>query len=301
MGNRDASEDEGTLLVSRIAIGIVGLVLVLVASSSWVNIPAGYVGVVFNKAAGGVQQENLGEGWHFRVPLVTYIREYPVALRTFSNIGAGEGTSPNESGLVTLPTAGGQHVDQQISVVYHVDKTKANFVFDQFKGADIDDIEVEFIRRNVQSVATSITGNYDLMAVLGPAKSEIQGKIQETLRTKLSGYGFVLDQVNLGYAKTPEAIEQALQAKMQAEQKADQAKYGLQQAEMDARAKIATAEGEAKANQLVRQQLSPEFLKFRSLEVQQKAIEKWNGALPSQMIPGSAVPFINLTAVKGQE
>lgn len=299
-GNKNM-DDEMKLIVQRVGVGLVSLILLVIVSSSWVNVPAGYVGVVFNKAAGGTQKDNLGEGWHFRVPLVTYIREYPVALRTFSSIGAGEGTNPSTPGLVTLPTAGGQHVDQQISVVYHVDRTKANFVFDQFKGEDIEDIEVDFIRRNVQSVATSVTGTYDLMAVLGGSKSEIQGKIQEALKAKLAPYGFVLDQVNLGYAKTPEAIEQALQAKMQAEQKADQAKYGLQQAEMDARAKIATAEGEAKANALVRQQLSPEFLKFRSLEVQQKAIEKWNGALPTSMIPSGTVPFINLNHVSDKE
>lgn len=301
MAVKEGVVDPVTVTVRRIIVGFIAFLVLILVSSSWVNIPAGYVGVVFNKAAGGVQQENLGEGWHFRTPLVTYIREYPVALRTFSNIGAGEGTSPNDAGLVTLPTAGGQHVDQQISVVYHVDRTKANYVFDQFKGADIDEIEVEFIRRNVQSVATSITGNYDLMAVLGPSKSEIQNKIQETLKVKLSAYGFILDQVNLGYAKTPAAIEAALQSKMQAEQQADQAKYGLQKAEMDARAKIATAEGESKSNALVRQQLSPEFLRFRSLEVQQKAIEKWNGALPTSMIPGGTVPFINLNHLSDKE
>lgn len=282
-------------IITKALSAVVGVGILVVVSSSWVNIPAGYVGVVFNKSAGGVQAENLHEGWHFRTPIVTYIREYPVALRTYSNIGAGEGNSPGSAGLVTLPTAGGQHIDQQISVVYHVSPSSANFVFDKFKGADIEDIETDFIRRNVQSVATAITGSYDLMAVLGPAKAEIQSKMQESLRTKLAEYGFVLDQVNLGYAKPPESIEAALQAKMQAEQKADQAKYGLQQAEMDARAKIATAEGEAKANALVRQQLSPEFLRFRSLEVNQKAIDKWDGKLPVQMIPGGAVPFINVS------
>lgn len=287
------NNDQAAGFLAKLVVGLVALALFVLVSSSWVNIPAGYVGVVFNKAAGGVQAENLGEGWHFKMPLVTYIREYPVALRTYSNIGTGEGSDAGST-LVTLPTAGGQHVDQQISVVYHIDKEKANFVFDQFKGADIEDIEADFIRRNVQSVATAVTGSYDLMAVLGPSKLEIQNKIQDQLKTKLTPFGFDLVQVNLGFAKTPPAIEQSLQAKMQAEQSADAAKYALQKAEMDARAKIATAEGEAKSNALVRQQLSPEFLQFRALEVRQKAIEKWNGQLPSQMIPGSAVPFIDL-------
>lgn len=289
--------DEG--LVGKIVSLAVSLILLFVVASSWVNIPAGYVGVVFDKSAGGVQPENLKEGWHFRMPIKTYIREYPVSLRTFSDIGMGDGEGNEKSSpLVSLPTAGGQHIDQQISLVYHINPDQANMVFDRFKGEEIEEIEASFIRRNVQSVATAVTGSYDLMDVLGNKKAEIQGSIQKKLTDKLAPYGFIVDQINLGYAKPPEAIETALQAKMQAEQKADQAKYGLQQAEMDARAKIAAAEGESKANSLVRQQLSPEFLKFKALEVQQKTVEKWNGALPNYMMGSGAVPFLNLNESK---
>lgn len=283
------SDDINIVAVAKkVVTAIAAIAIVILFASSWVNIPAGYVGVVFDKSAGGVQSGNLKEGWHFRMPVKTYVREYPVALRTYSNVGDGG------NGMVTLPTNGGQHIEQQVSVTYHVSPTAANQVFDRFRGADIEDIEADFIKKNVQSVATAITGSYDLMDVLGKSKAEIQGKIQETLREKLSSYGFIVDQVNLGYAKPPESIEQALQLKMQAEQQADQAKYGLQKAEMDARAKIATAEGEAKANALVRQQLSPEFLRFRSLEVQQKTVEKWDGKLPTYMLGNGAVPLLNL-------
>jgi len=250
---------------------------------------------VFNKAQGGVLPKQLGQGWHFKLPLIERITEYPVSLRTYSNIGAGEGTD-STNGLVTLPTMGGQHIDQQMSVTYHVSPDKAFLVFNQFKGEPIETIEETFLRRQIQSVATSVTGKYDLMDILGPKKAEIQNKIQAELKTQVEAYGFVIDQVNLGYAKPPAAIEAALQAKMQAEQNADAAKYALQKAEMDAKSKIAAAEGEAKANSLVRQQLSPEFLRFKALEVQLKYADKWNGALPTQMVPGSAVPFINVNS-----
>lgn len=286
-------------IVKRVAVGVLSFAVFLVVLSSWVNIPQGTVGVVFNKARGGVRPAILGEGYHFRVPIVETVTEYPVALRTYSKIGAGEGTHPDHPEVVTLPTLGGQHIDQQISVTYHVQRERAAFVFDQFKGADIEDIEGDFLRRNIQSVATAVTGKYDLMDVLGPKKAEIQQKIQDGIKEKLEPYGFVLDQVNLGYAKPPEAIEQSLQLKMQAEQGADAAKYALQKAEMDAKSKIAQAEGEAKANSLVRQQLSPEFLKFRALEVQQKTVEKWDGKLP-QTIMGGGIPLIDLRSSAGK-
>jgi len=287
-------DNELAAVVAKVG-GLLGAgLLVLAVLNSYVLVPQGEVGVVFDKWSGGVQSETLREGWHFKWPIKQKVTTYPVSLRTYSAIGLGEGTNPDHPELVSLPTKGGQHIDQQMSMTYHVDPSKASLVFDKFQGRDINDIEVEFIRRNVQSVATNVTGTYDLMDVLGPKKLEIQGLIQSGVKERLESYGFVIDQINLGYAVAPASIEQSLQAKMQSEQAADAAKYGLQKAEMDARAKIATAEGEAKSNALVRQQLSPEFLQFKELEVRLKAIEKWDGKLPEQFVPGSAVPFLQL-------
>jgi len=291
-----ATNDELTF-AKKVLKAIVGGILLITFFTCWVTIQQGEVGVVFNKYHGGVSPVILNQGWHLRIPLVQRITAYPVALRTYSKIGQGEGTN-TENGLVTLPTTGGQHIDQQMSITYHVQPDKAAMVFDRFKGADIETIEEDFIRRNVQGVATSVTGTYDLMEVLGPKKNEIQEKILQGVKERLEPFGFVVDQVNLGYAKPPETIEVALQTKMKAEQEADQAKYKLIEQETLAKAKIAAAEGEAKANSLVRQQLSPEFLQFKSLQVREAAIAKWDGQLPTQFVPGSAIPFINLNNTK---
>lgn len=290
-------DDAAAILTKFVGLGL-GLLLLFVALGSTVTVPQGSVGVVFDKFHGGVQPEVLREGWHLKVPFTQTITSYPVSLRTYSEIGLGEGTNPDKPELVSLPTKGGQHIDQQMSMTYSVDPAMAAKVFDKFQGASIETIETDFIRRNVQSVATNITGTYDLMDVLGPKKLEIQNRIQDEVKARLSPFGFILSQINLGYAVPPAAIEAALQSKMQAEQGADAAKYALQKAEMDARSKIAAAEGEAKANALVRQQLSPEFLEFKGLEVRLKAVEKWDGKLPDQMIPGGALPFLNLNNSK---
>jgi regulator of protease activity HflC (stomatin/prohibitin superfamily) len=295
--NGSLKDDETAAALTKVVGLAIGLLVLFIGFGSTVTVPQGSVGVVFDKWHGGVQPETLREGWHLKVPFTQTITSYPVSLRSYSTIGLGEGTNPDKPELVSLPTKGGQHIDQQMSMAYSVDPSMAAKVFDQFKGADIETIESDFIRRNVQSVATNITGTYDLMDVLGPKKTEIQGLILEGVKARLAPYGFIVSQVNLGYAKPPEAIEAALQAKMQAEQSADAAKYGLQKAQMDAQAKIATAQGEAKANELIKQQLTPEFIKYQALDVQKLAIEKWNGALPTSMPPNGTVPFLNVNAI----
>jgi regulator of protease activity HflC (stomatin/prohibitin superfamily) len=297
-------ENDSFDVLKKVGVALFAIALVVVALSSWVNVPQGTVGVVFDRSRGGVLPDTLREGWHFRNPLTQSITVYPVALRTYATIGAGENVAPGEKdepSLVTLPTQGGQHIDQQMAVTYHVDPAKAAYVFDKFQGRDIEEIEGDIVRRNIQSVATAITGQYDLMDVLGPKKAEIQGKMLAGIRDALTPYGFIVDQVNLGYAKPPAAIEQSLQLKMQQEQQADAAKYALQKAEMEAKAKIATAKGEAESNNLVRQQLSPEFLKFRALEGQEKTVAKWDEKLPSTIMGGGSIPLINMTSALSEK
>lgn len=278
--------DNETKVMVRIgAIAVASLFLLIVLFSAWVTIPQGTVGVVFDKSRGGILEHTLREGWHTRIPFTQKITEYPVALRTYNALGIGEGTD-KESNAINLPTSEGQHIQQDISIVYNVDPLKASFVFDKFRGADIEDIEGTFIRRLVTSVANNIAGKYSIMEIYGPKKSEVQEKMFDSLKPEMERWGFNLDRVNLGASKFPESIEASLQQKVQAQQSAESAKFKLEQAEIDKKSAIALAEGQSRANELLQASLTPKLVNL-------KWIEKWNGELPTYMMSG-AVPMINL-------
>lgn len=280
-----AELDKAVTFVKRALTGVAAVIGFFILMSSWVNIPQGNVGVVFDKARGGVRPQTLSQGWHFRIPLVQWIQEYPVSLRTYSNIGMGEG-SDLASGMLDLPTQEGQHIQQAISVVYNVAPASAAFVFDKFQGAEIEDIELTFIRRTVTSAATIIAGKRSVMDIYGPKKGEIQAEMEERLRKDLEPWGFVVDRVNLGMSKFPESIDNSLQQKVAAQQEAEAAKFKLLQAETDAKSRIAKAEGEAKANMLMQASLTPKLVSLRW-------IERWDGKLPTYMM-GSAIPMVNV-------
>lgn len=273
-------------LVKLVAGGLVGLFLLIGIFSSWVNVTQGQVGVVFDKTRGGVLPQTLGQGWHFKVPFTQWIQEYPVSLRTFNALGIGEGKD-KESNALDLPTSEGQHIQQDISVVYNVMPEKASFVFNNFQGAEIEAIEATFIRRLVTSVANNVTGKYSIMDIYGPKKSDVQTEITSKLAPEMERWGFHLDRVNLGASKFPETIEASLQQKVQAQQVAEAAKFKLLQAETDAKSTIAKAEGEAKANTLLQESLTPKLISLR-------AIEKWDGHYPTTMLGGNAVPLVQL-------
>lgn len=80
----------------------------------------------------------------------------------------------------------------------------------------------------------------------------------------------------------------AIEAKQIAEQQAKQAEYEALKASKEAQAEINRAKGQAEAQRLMRQTLTPELL-------QKQAIEKWDGQFPQVMSGNGTLPFINIS------
>jgi len=281
---------------------VLGLVLFLIAAvySSFTIIQPGNVGVVFNRFSGALK--TVGQGVAWRVPWVTQVQSYPIALRTYTMVTRAEEGSLRGDDSIDLPTREGQHIRQDISVTYNTTQDKAAEVFRSFRGADISDIEATFVRRTIITVAQNQAGQMSLTDLISNQRGSLQEHIQGTLQVEMNKMGFLVDKVNLGASHLPDAIEKQMQQKMGAQQNAQQAEYELQRQQTLAKAKVAEAEGDAQAtlvkataqaeaNKLLQESLTP-------LLIQNKAIERWNGTLP-QFTGGGAVPFLNLKDLGG--
>ena len=96
--------------------------------------------------------------------------------------------------------------------------------------------------------------------------------------------GFTLTNIQSS-VKPNTDLQDAINAKTIATQRAIQAENERKIAEANAAKAVAEAKGKAEANKLLETSITPELLQL-------KAIEKWNGALPQ--VTSSATPFINL-------
>jgi len=271
------------------------LLLLIAISSAFTIVQPGNVGVVFNRYTGSLRSAAQGLVW--RMPFVTDVQSYPVALRTYTMVARSmEGSGSNDDSI-DLPTKEGQHIRQDISVTYNTSQDRAADVFRAFRGADISEIESTFIRRTIITVAQNAAGQMSLTGIISEQRGELQDRIQKDLESEMTKMGFVVDKVNLGASHLPQTIEQQLQQKMAAQQQAQQAEYELQRQQTLAKARVAEAQGEAEAtlvkakaqseaNRLLQETLTP-------LLVETKKIEKWNGDLPS--VTGGAVPFLDVS------
>ena len=84
----------------------------------------------------------------------------------------------------------------------------------------------------------------------------------------------------------------AIEAKATAVQNAEASKNKLVQVQYEAQQQIEKAKADAET---IRIQAAAINAQGGSVYVQLLAIKAWDGKLPGQMVPGSAVPFLNIT------
>ena len=108
--------------------------------------------------------------------------------------------------------------------------------------------------------------------------------------------GIMVDEVSITNFAFSDSFNDAIEAKVTAEQLKLKADRDLERIKIEKEQKITQAEAEAEALRLQKQEVTDELLTLRQIEVQRLAIEKWNGVLPS--VTGGAMPFIDVAQVK---
>jgi prohibitin 2 len=115
----------------------------------------------------------------------------------------------------------------------------------------------------------------------------VRDDIKSLLKAKLKERDILVDEFNIVNFEFSKVFNEAIEAKVTAEQQALAAKNKLEQIKFEAEQKVAEAKGKAEAITIESNALrsNPQILELR-------ALEKWNGVLPQ--VTGGAIPFINL-------
>jgi len=258
---------------ARLAVIIGAILVFFLFLSPWVQIGAGERGIVLN--FGAVQKDVLGEGLHFRIPVVQRVAIMDVKVqKSLTNAAA------SSSDL--------QEVSSEVALNYHIVKDKANIVYQsigiQFKERIIDPA--------VQEVVKAVTAKYTAEELITkrPAVSEA---MRANLAERLMVHNIAVDAFSIVGFSFSKIFMEAIESKQTAEQLALKAKRDLDRIKIEAEQKITAAKAEAESLRLQRANISPDLIELRKIEANLKAIDKWNGILP-QVTGGGAVPFIGV-------
>jgi prohibitin 1 len=243
----------------------VGLLLI----NCIVTVPAGKRGVVTQ--FGQVQGYVLNEGLHFKNPIGSRVETISVRVQR-TDIEVPVGTKD----LQTITTT--------LALNWHIDPAQVNNIYQQIGEAD--QVVERVINPAISEVLKAATPKKTAEEIL-KQRSELKNEIDGELKTRLEKYGIRIDDVSLvNIAFSPE-FAKSIEAKQIAEQEAKKADYVAQKAIKEAEAEVNRAKGNAEAQRLQRETLTPALL-------QKQAIEKWDGQFPTVMTGEGSLPMINI-------
>lgn len=275
MANQDLNDLKNVLKERQWRyVFIVGaLLLLLFAFKPWVQVGAGERGIVQN--FGAVQDLVLNEGIHFKIPVVQTVILMDVKIQKAMTDAAS-----SSSDL--------QDVDLSVALNYHIIPDKANLVYQtigiQFKERIIDPA--------IQEVMKAVSARYTAEELI-TKRPAVSTEMQQALTLRLLASNISVDAFSIISFSFSQTFTDAIEAKQTAEQNALKAKRDLDRIKVEAEQTIAAATAEAEALRLQKMNISPDLIELRKIEANLKAIEKWNGILPS--VTGSgAIPFIGV-------
>lgn len=250
-------------------IGGLFLLLILAFLRPFVIINAGERGVVMR--FGKVQDTVFDEGIHLIMPVMTTVRRITVRIQR-DDVQA-------EAFSRDL-----QYIETDIAVNWHIEPTTVNKIFQEV--GDQAEVVRRIISPAVSEVVKAATAKKTAEEIIGK-RTELKEEIDTQLTERLGSYGVVVDDVSLVNINFTEEFANAIEAKQIAEQEAKRARFEALRAEQQAQADINRAKGQAEAQRLQRQTLTPELL-------QKQAIEKWDGKFPQVLTGDGALPFISI-------
>lgn len=257
------------------------VLIVLVIINPFVIVGAGERGIVTNW--GAVSNDILVEGIHWITPIKQDVKRVNVQTKTISFDASDSNANGTEMSAASKDL---QDVFISVVVNYHPDVSKVNIIYQTYK----EDYEASQLEPIVRNIVKNVSAGYTAEELV-TKRTEFSDKVYVQMHQEFSTKYAILESVNIVNFKFSESFNKAIEQKVTAEQDALASKNKLEQVKFEAQQQIEQAKAEAESIRIQAQAVTQQGGKDY---VQLRAIEKWNGELPNQFIPGSAMPFLNL-------
>jgi prohibitin 2 len=262
----------GLPLPSRRGIGIAAAILLL----TWVwpqgvgRVQPGDRGIVlrFGAPTGAV----LKEGLYYVVPLADVVMQMNTQINT-----------------VTLDRAQGtcrdlEQVYGDLAVSFHVIPTRVVDVYQRLRF----DYTQRVVYPSVQDAWKTTIARYEAPELV-TKRPQVLHELEANLAARLAPFGLGVDAVNTTRVNFSYAYQQAATDKVAAVQRTLQAEQDLQRVRFESQQSVIRAKSEVEALRLQRSVPPAVILHQRELDLQRRAIDKWDGHLPQST---QGIPFL---------
>ncbi|KAB0495789.1 SPFH domain-containing protein [Pseudomonas vancouverensis] len=272
--------------------GVIGIGVLFAAAGSWYTVDETERGVLLrNGALVGV----VDPGLSFKIPFVESVH----LISTQSQVTAYEGLQAYSQDQ--------QSAQLKVSVSWHIAPVDVAKVYSQFK--DLSGVRDRMISRQVPTQVENVFGRFNAVAAV-QNRVQLVNEIQAAVKAAING-PVVIESVQVENIDFNDAYERAIEARMAAEVQVKtreqelateqvQAQIRVTQAQAEADSKLAEARADAMATEL-RGKAEAEAIKARAQAlasnqnlVELTKAERWNGVLPTTVLPNGALPFIDV-------
>ncbi len=253
---------------------VLGLIVLVLLSGSFGTVSAGQRGVKtrFGKVVGTVDT-----GLYMKIPLIEHVNKMDVQTQ-------------KEQTDASAASSDLQTVNAKVAINYSIDPSKVADIYTrigtEYKSRVIDPA--------IQEVVKAVTAKYTAEQLI-TKRAEVTDAIQTSLKDKLVLSDISVTSVSITNFDFSPSFNQAIEAKVTAEQNALAAKNKLEQVKFEAQQKIETAKADAESIKIqaaaITSQGGEDYVKLQALKA-------WDGHGCVSYCFGSntqmPVPFLNL-------
>jgi regulator of protease activity HflC (stomatin/prohibitin superfamily) len=261
----------------------------LIGLSGCSKVPAGYRGVKVNLYGSdkGIAEQSLGVGRYY-IGWNSELFLFPTFLQNYSW---------KDDQAITMQTSEGLSIRTDAGITYSIQPDNVVKVFQKYR-LGIDEITNTFLHNMVRDAMNEVASTMTVEQIYGAQKETFIEHVNKIVKAEAANTGIEVDKIYLvGSFDLPPTVVNSINAKIQASQNAMKVENEVATARAEAQKTIVeaqargqqiliNAESQAKANKILAESLTNEF-------VQYQAILKWNGQLP-KMTGSNVVPFINV-------
>jgi len=262
----------GKKIVAVVAL-IAGLILL---AGTIGTVGAGQRGVLLR--FGAVTGEVKGEGLYFKFPFAEQVVLMSTQIQKYS---APASASSKDLQVVTT----------EVSLNYQLEGSKVGETYRNMR----QEYENRVIQPFIQEAVKSTTANFDAEQLI-TQRPRVKAELQDLITKRLAPLGIGVVELSITDFRFTQVFQDSIEAKVKAVQQALEAENALRRVGFEAQQAIVKATAEAKGLELQKVQITAQLLDLRRIEVQGRAVEKWNGVMPTVVTSGGPVPMLDVFA-----
>lgn len=282
-------QDDEMKMPAVIPAAILAVAIITTGTQCFYTQDAGDVKVLID-FGGNIAGSSSETGIHFKAPWQSIVT-YDIRNNVISFVADGEedytGGSANGP-QVTINDKSGTQANIDIQVNYSLDPSKAIELYENYGTQEAFVQAIAAV--DARSIPREVAGQFDTITIL-TNRGALTDAVEEALREKWEPLGLSIEQISIQEIRYPEAITTAYADAQQAEVTKQRAQNEQETAKVEAETQVIEAQGEADANRVLSESLTPEVIQQHYIETLEQIGKDGNLVV----VPEGSQPIVGTT------